>query len=112
MARLAWEKKAENIVVLDVAELTQFTNFFVLLTGQVDQHLKTIADYIIDTLRSRNIRPHHVEGMDHLHWILIDYVDVVIHMFLADVREFYDLEALWGHAQSLPLAFLEEGQVT
>lgn len=110
LARLAWEKKAEDIVVLDVTKLTQFTDYFVLMTGQIDQHLKAIADHIVNTLKAQGIRPHHVEGENHLRWILIDYVDAVVHLFLPEVRQFYDLEALWGEAESMPLKFIEEGQ--
>ena len=109
---LAWDKKAEDITVLDVAELTQFTDYFVILTGQIDQHLKAIADHIVDTLKSRSIRPHHLEGEDHLNWILIDYVNVIVHIFLPEARQFYDLEALWGEAEELPLPFLKEEQET
>lgn len=112
LARLAWEKNAEDIVVLDVSRLTQITDYFVLITGQIDQHLKAICDHIVDTLKAQGIRPHHLEGETHRRWILIDYVDVIAHLFLPEVRQFYDLEALWGEAELLPLSFIEEGQTT
>jgi ribosome-associated protein len=112
LARLAWEKNAEDIVVLDVSRLTQITDYFVLITGQIDQHLKAISDHIVDTLKAQGIRPHHLEGETHRRWILIDYVDVIAHLFLPEVRQFYDLEALWGEAELLPLSFIEEGQTT
>lgn len=105
---MAWERKADDVVVLDVAKLSQFTNYFILVSGQVDQHLKAITDYVVDTLRREGVKPHHIEGLDHLQWILIDYVDVLVNVFLPDVRQFYDLEALWGEAESIPLPFVEE----
>lgn len=91
-----------------MAKLSQFANYFVLVSGQVDQHLKAITDHILDTLRSEGVKPHHLEGLDHLNWILIDYVDVLVNVFLPDVRSFYDLEALWGEAERVPLPFSEE----
>lgn len=105
---MAWDRKADDVVVLDVTKLSQFTNYFVLVSGQVDQHLKAITDTIVDTLRQEGVKPHHVEGLDNLQWILIDYVDVLVNVFLPDVRQFYDLEALWGEAESIPLPFVEK----
>ncbi len=91
-----------------MAKLSQFTSYFVLVSGQVDQHLKAITDHIVDTLRGEGVKPHHLEGLEHLNWILIDYVDVLVNVFLPDVRSFYDLEALWGDAERVPLPFSEE----
>jgi len=98
IARLGWEKKAENIVILEVAALTQFTDYFVLMNGEIDQHLKAISQNIEDTLKTEGIRPHHVEGRRNLQWVLLDYIDVVVHLFTPEMREFYDLEAFWTEA--------------
>lgn len=108
ISRLAWSKKAEDIVVLDVAELTQYTDYFVILSAQVDLHLKGIADYIIEELKKQTIKPHHVEGLGSMRWVLIDYIDVIVHLQLPEVRDFYDLESLWGEAKNVPLDFVEE----
>lgn len=91
-----------------MSELTQFTDYFVLITAEVDQHLKGIADFIIYQVRDQGLRPHHVEGMNGLRWVLIDYIDVIVHIQLPDVRDFYDLEALWGDAERLTLDFPKE----
>jgi ribosome-associated protein len=102
---LGWEKKAENIVVLDVSALTQFTDYFVLMNGEVDQHVKAISQNIEDILKTEGVRPHHVEGRLNLQWVLIDYIDVVVHLFTPEMREFYDLEAFWTEAKRVALGF-------
>lgn len=83
-----------------------------MLTGEVDQHLRAISTYIEAALKAEGIRPHHVEGRFNLQWVLLDYVDVVVHLFLPEVREFYDLESLWGEAKSVRLTFPDEPQET
>ena len=112
IAKLAWEKKADEISILDVSKVSQFTDYFVIITGQIDQQIKAISDHVVDTLRSRGTKPHHIEGTDNLQWILIDYVDVLVNIFLPEVRQFYDLEALWGEAQKVPLDIETEEQET
>jgi len=105
-AYLAWEKGAEDIVVLDVRGLTEVTDYFVLVTGEVDIQLRGIAHYIEDKLREEGVKAYNVEGEKNLQWVLIDYVDVVVHLFLPMVRDFYDLESLWGEAKPVHLTFL------
>ena len=95
-------------MVLDVSSVTQFTDYFVLMTGEVDQHLRAICAHIEASLKTHGTRPHHIEGRHHLQWILMDYIDVMVHLFLPSSREFYDLESLWGEAKSIPLKFLKE----
>jgi len=73
------------------------------MTADVDQHLKAIADSIIEVVRDSGLKPHHVEGMNGLRWVLIDYVDVIVHIQLPDVRDFYQLETLWGDTELLEL---------
>ncbi|MFH1861847.1 MAG: ribosome silencing factor [bacterium] len=105
---MAWEKKAEDIVILDVSKLSQFANYFVIITGQIDQHSKAVADHIVRMLREQGVKPHHTEGLENLQWILIDYVDVLVNLFLPEVREFYDLESLWGEAERIPCTFKDD----
>lgn len=81
-----------------------------LVTGQVDQHIKAISDYIRENLKAEGIRLHHIEGETYLQWVLMDYIDVVVHLFLPEVRDFYDLEALWGEAEVVPLPLIREEQ--
>lgn len=95
-------------MVLDVSALTQFTDYFVLMNGEIDQHLKAISAHIEDTLKQENTRPHHIEGRQNLQWVLMDYIDVVVHLFTPQMREFYDLEAFWTEAKRVPLDFEQD----
>ncbi len=96
---LALEKKAFDVKVLDLRKLSPVCDFFVICSASVEIHAKAIADWIIENLKSGGIRFWHYEGYQASRWILLDYVDVVIHIFLPGVREFYALEKLWGDAK-------------
>lgn len=99
IAALSLDKKALNVVILDLQQLTPVTDYFVLCTGQSDVQVKAIVDHIEETLRvESNIRPWHTEGYSNLRWVLMDYVDVVAHVFRPEVRDYYGLERLWGDA--------------
>jgi ribosome-associated protein len=98
IAGLALEKKAESIVILDLRELSSACDYFVVATGLSELSVKAIAEHIEDTLASESIRPWHVEGRQHRRWVLMDYVDVVVHLFHKDTREYYRLESLWADA--------------
>jgi len=91
----ALEKKALDLVVIEVAEVCSFTDNFIICTGTSSRHNQTIADGIEEHLRQRGIRSLHIEGRTEGEWILMDYFDFVIHIFTARTREFYDLERLW-----------------
>jgi ribosome-associated protein len=91
----AFDKKAQDAVVLDLADICSFTDYFLICTGTSTRHNQTIAEAIEDTLRQDGVRPLHVEGHKEGEWILLDYVDFVVHIFSARAREFYDLERLW-----------------
>jgi ribosome-associated protein len=92
-------KKAENIVVLDVREVSSVTDYFVIASGTSEPHLRAILDEITDKLREEHrIRPHAVDGTTHTAWVVLDYFDVIVHVMRADVRERYDLEGLWDDA--------------
>ena len=97
-AELALEKKCEDIKILDLRGLTSVTDFFVIATADSDRKSKAAAEHVIDELKEDGERPMHIEGMDSMHWILLDYVDVVVHIFMPDERRFYDLESLWSDA--------------
>ncbi|HZL43328.1 MAG TPA: ribosome silencing factor [Verrucomicrobiae bacterium] len=99
---LADNKKAEDIVILEVRELSSVTDYFVLASGTSEPHLRAIVDEIKDQLRDRHdIRPLAVDGTLHTAWIVLDYFDVIVHVMRQDVRERYDLETLWGDAPRL-----------
>jgi ribosome-associated protein len=91
----ALDKKAQDLVVIDVAEVCSFTDNFIICTGTSSRHNQTIADGIDEQLRQKEIRSLHIEGRTEGEWILMDYFDFVIHIFTARTREFYDLERLW-----------------
>lgn len=98
-AELALEKKAADIKIFEVSQLTSIADFFVICTGSVDTHVRAILEHIVDKLHEDDIRPWHVEGRERYQWILLDYVDVVVHIFQPETREFYGLERLWGDAK-------------
>ena len=96
---LADNKKAEDIAILDVRELSSVTDYFVVASGSSEPHLRAIVDEITDKLRDdHNLRPKAVDGTLHAAWVVLDYFDVVVHIMRTDVRERYDLETLWGDA--------------
>ncbi|NNE70775.1 MAG: ribosome silencing factor [Rhodothermales bacterium] len=95
----ALDKKALNIVVMDMAGISGVADMFVLCTGESELQVKAIADAVIDEIRDgAGEKPWHKEGYDHKNWILLDYVDLVVHVFHPEQREFYALERLWGDA--------------
>jgi ribosome-associated protein len=98
LGRLAAEKQAGDVLVLDLRGISSACDYFVLATGLSAPHLAGIADHLEDTLREEGIRPWHVEGRQNRRWILLDFVDVVVHLFLTDTREYYRLENLWSEA--------------
>jgi ribosome-associated protein len=92
-------KKAEDILVLDVRELSSVTDYFVIASGTSEPHLRAIVDEITDTLREKfDLHPRAVDGTLHTAWIVLDFFDVIVHVMRPDVRERYDLEALWNDA--------------
>ncbi len=99
---LADNKKAENLLVLDVRKLSSVTDFFVIASGTSEPHLRAIVGEITDKLRDEHeVRPRAVDGTVHGAWVVMDFFDVIVHVMRADVRERYDLESLWGDAKEL-----------
>ena len=98
--RAALDKKAEDVVVLDLRQAGGFTDFFVICTGGNPRQITAIADGVRDTLkRDLDERPTLMEGIDRSEWILLDYFNFVVHVFSRDCRAFYGLERLWGNAE-------------
>ena len=92
-------KKAEDIVILDVRKLSSVTDYFVIASGTSEPHLRAILDELTDKLRDEHgVRPRAVDGTAHGAWVVLDFFDVIVHVMRADVRERYDLEGLWGDA--------------
>ena len=103
-AEAASEKKAADVVVLDVAETLVITGYFVVATGSTDRHVRSIADEVEDQLREQGgIKPIGREGEREGRWVLLDFGDVVVHVFQPDERDFYRLEKLWADAPRVPL---------
>jgi len=97
----ACDRKATDIVSLDLRGIISYTDFFVICTGRSDRQTKAIADAIHEGMKAEHgILPHRVEGRTEARWILIDYLDVVVHVFTTEAREYYRLEQLWGEAPS------------
>jgi ribosome-associated protein len=103
-AELALDRKALDVTLLDLRHLSTATDFFLIATGRSDTHVSAIADHIIDELKKEGVRPVGIEGMRGGRWVLVDYVDFVVHVFHPAAREFYQLERLWGDA---PVRILE-----
>lgn len=101
----ALERNARNGVVLDLRGLSDATDYFVILSGDSDVHTRAIADNVLERTRERGIRAAGVEGRDTGRWILIDFINVVVHIFLPQAREYYRLGRLWGDA---PRATLDD----
>jgi len=92
-------KKGRDVVVLDVHGVSGVADIFLIATGDSDLQIRALSDAVRDQLRERSgEKPWHMEGMDHLQWVLLDYVDLVVHLFSPDKRAFYSLERLWGDA--------------
>jgi ribosome-associated protein len=97
--KLADNRKAEDLVVLDVRELSTVTDYFVIASGTSEPHLRAIVDEITDELREEHdVRPRAIDGTLHTAWIVLDFFDVIVHVMRKEVRERYDLETLWGDA--------------
>lgn len=97
--RLALEKKAKDIVVIELSGLTDIADYFVLASGTSERHVRTIAGAVEHDMREKGVAPSSVEGYDEGRWVIIDYADVIVHVFLEPLREMYDLESLWIEAK-------------
>ncbi len=101
-------RKATNVVVLDVADLTSYADVFIICSGRSNRQVSAIADFIKTDLKKHKIKPLSVEGAKDGHWVLLDYGHVIIHVFYEPVREFYDLEGLWDDAERIMTPSLEK----
>lgn len=98
LSRSALDKKAENLVILDVRGRSSFTDYFVIMSGRSTRHVQGIAETIGKELTRRRLKSSNAEGFKEGHWVLLDFNDVIVHIFYREVREFYDLEGLWHDA--------------
>jgi len=101
---LAIDRKAGAPVLLDLRGMSGATDWFLVVTGNSDTHVRAIADHIIEEMKKSGSSPDHVEGLRAGRWVLIDYIDFVIHVFHPSARDFYQLERLWGDAPTHAIA--------
>jgi ribosome-associated protein len=97
-AEFCVDGKANEVVVLDLSRVTDMTDFFVIASGTSDTHVRSVAENVRDAMAKAGVRAHHVEGLSQGRWVLLDYVDFVVHIFHPALRQFYQLERLWGDA--------------
>ena len=93
------DKKGYDIIILDVRKLSSLTDYFIICTSDSEPQTKAITNYIKKELSRKKIKPYQVEGLDYMEWILMDYFDIVVHIFKKEIREFYNIEKLWGDAK-------------
>ena len=99
-----FNKKAYDVLLIDLRKLAAFADFFVICSADSNVQVKAIADDVDKSLNDEGVKCWHREGYQALNWVLLDYVDVIVHVFKKDAREFYNLEKLWGDAQFERLA--------
>ena len=100
-ARIASDGKGEDIVIIDVRKISSFTDYFVILSGRSTRHVQALAESLEHELRSKRISTSRAEGLSEGKWVLLDFDDVVVHIFYREQRDFYDLEGLWHDAPRL-----------
>lgn len=98
-AKTALDAKAEDLIVLDVRGISSFTDYFVIMSGRSTRHVQGLAENIEAEMRSKRINTSHAEGLEEGMWVLLDFDDVVVHIFYYEQRKFYDLEGLWHDAK-------------
>ena len=102
-AAAALDKKADDLVLLNLEDVASFTSYFLLCTAHSSRQVQAIADGVEEQLGRAGLRPAHLEGYENAEWVLLDYVDFVVHIFSESARVYYDLERLWRRAARLPL---------
>jgi len=108
IAELTLEIKAEDVVILYLRPLSSVTDYFVICTGQSNTQVKAISDHVAAELKQEKRIPHHIEISPNQEWVLLDFVDVVLHVFQPQKREFYGLERLWGDAKVVQVEDTQE----
>ena len=95
------DKRARDPIVLDMRDITLITDYFVVCHGTSNVHIRALGDAVVEALKEEGVRPHGVEGRDEGRWVLLDYGDLIVHIFAEEEREFYGLERLWSDAPRL-----------
>jgi ribosome-associated protein len=102
-AESCMDNKAADVVVLDLQGVTDMTDYFVIASGTSDTHVRSIAEHVMADLAARGMKVEAVEGLSHGRWVVLDFVDFVVHVFHPSLRSYYQLERLWGDAPALAL---------
>ena len=110
IAATAMDNKAEDVIIMDVRGLAAFTDFFVIMSGRSTRHVQSLAENVDKEVSSKRLSTSNTEGMQEGQWVLLDYNDVVVHIFYDDSRKFYDLEGLWHDAPRLSITEEAPGQ--
>lgn len=100
-AQVLLDNKANDVVMLDLRPVSDMADFFIVASGTSDTHVRATAGHVVETLKKEGLRVHSVEGMEQGRWVLLDYVDFVVHVFHPTLRSFYQLERLWGDAPAV-----------
>jgi ribosome-associated protein len=103
VASLCQEFKATDVTILALEGVTDMTDFFVIASGTSDTHVRSTAHRIDEELKKEGVRTAHIEGLEQGRWVILDYVDVVVHLFHPTLRNYYQLERLWGDAEIVPV---------
>jgi ribosome-associated protein len=101
--RAAEDKKAGDLLLLDLRKAAGFTDYFLICSGGNPRQIRAIADAILEALADGGARPAHIEGYDRSEWVLLDYFDFIVHIFAPETRTFYSLERLWGNAERVEI---------
>ncbi|WP_461831887.1 ribosome silencing factor [Aquifex sp.] len=103
LKELLENKKAENIVILDVSNLTNLADYFVIATANSPTHARALADYLEEELEKKGYQIDHIEGKEYGNWVLLDLIDTIVHIFTPETREYYGLEWIWADAKKVEL---------
>ena len=102
-ASVCADHKAADVLILNLRGVTEMTDYFVIASGTSDTHVRSLADLVVEELKKDGVVAHHAEGLAQGRWVLLDYVDFVVHLFHPALRAFYQLERLWSDAESVPI---------
>ena len=103
ISELMLDKKAVDIIMIDVRKITTLTDFFVVCTSESEPQTRAITDHINQKMKEEGVKSWHIEGYEHLDWVLIDFVHIVVHIFSKETREYYEFERLWADGKITPV---------
>ena len=102
-AQIAIDNKAQDVVILDLRGVSDMTDFFIVASGTSDTAVRSIGQHVVEEMKKEGVRAHHVEGLSQGRWVLLDYIDFVVHVFHPTLRDFYQLERLWSDAKAVAI---------